>query len=116
MQTLTDPLTIVPSLLAWGVVELYVNLPVLPGLGPVLTVGSSFVGFVVDLCPKSMCELLCTAATFLTQKMAFSEVLTEIAVVTGTGGQLINKYNRIEYHIHTKAHYISHPTADEQKQ
>lgn len=83
-QTLSDPLTIVPSLLPWGIVELYVNLPVLPSLSPVLAMGSSFVGFVVNLCPKGVRELLCTAATFLTEIMAVSEVSSEIAIVTET--------------------------------
>lgn len=108
-------LTIIPSLLARGVVELYVDLPVLPRLGPVFTMGSRFVGFVVDLCAEGVCKLLCTAVTFLTQKMSFSEVLTEVAVITGTDMRLINKYTSIK-NTHKHTHTVHQESIEVKKE
>lgn len=74
--------TLIPPLLSRGIVELQVDLAVLAGLGSVFAVCCGLMSFVVDLCTKCMSELLCCTATFLTQIVAFSEVLTQVFVIT----------------------------------
>ncbi len=73
--------TVISSLLSGCIVELNVDLAILPCLSPVFAVGSSFVSLIVNLCAESVSELFCIAAALLAEIMAISEVLAQVRVV-----------------------------------
>ena len=81
LLTISVRISTISPLLARGIAELQVDVPVLASLGPVLAVGSSLVGFVVDLSAKGVSELLCTAAALLAKVMALPEMLHEVLII-----------------------------------
>lgn len=76
-------LTFISPLVSGSVVKLKIYLPVLPGLSSVFAVVGCFVSFVIYFCTESMSELFCTAPSLLAKEMLFTEVFTEVFVITG---------------------------------
>lgn len=73
--------TLVSPLVSRGIVELQVNLPILPGFSPVFAVTSRLVGFVVNFGPKGVGELLGAAPTFFAEEVLLPEVFAEILII-----------------------------------
>lgn len=75
--------TLVPSLVPGRVVELQVDVPVLPRLCPALAVASGFVRFVIDLRAERMGELLGAASALFAKEVLLAEVFPKVFVITG---------------------------------
>lgn len=77
------------------VVELQVDLAVLPGLGPVLAVRCGLVSLVVDLSAEGVGELFGGAAAFLAQVVTLSEVLAQVLIIAVGSGLRNKKFNHV---------------------
>lgn len=79
-------LTLSPARVSRCIVELQVDVAVLPGLSAVAAVAGHLVGLEVDLSAEGVRELLGAAAALLTQEVLLPKMLTQVGIVTGGAG------------------------------